>query len=133
MKKKRIFRNEKGFTLIEIIAVLIILGIMAAVAVPRYIALAQQADVAKVREAMALAIVNYNEAYRAHFEANEAYPATVAELTAAGLETDLGDFTAAYVGQAGGGVQITLTSGLPWFADVAAAERVRIIPSNIDS
>jgi MSHA pilin protein MshA len=133
MKKKRILRNEKGFTLIEIIAVLVILGIMAAVAVPRYIALAQQADIGKVREAMALAIVNYNEAYRAHFEANEAYPETVAHLMAAGLELNLGDFTAAYVGQAGGGVQITLASTLPWFGDVPAAETTRIIPSNINA
>ena len=36
-------RNEKGFTLIEIIAVLVILGILAAVAVPKYLSLVDQA------------------------------------------------------------------------------------------
>jgi len=37
MIKQKLLRNNKGFTLIEIIAVLIILGVLAAVAVPRYI------------------------------------------------------------------------------------------------
>ncbi len=36
MRRRYRVKNEKGFTLIEIIAVLVILGILAAVAIPRF-------------------------------------------------------------------------------------------------
>ncbi len=54
MKKK--LNNQKGFTLVEIIAVLLILGILAAMAVPKYIAIQADARNSVLKGAVAAAL-----------------------------------------------------------------------------
>jgi len=48
-----VLRGEKGFTLIEIIAVLAILGIIAAVAIPKYIGVMEQSRINAAQTAIA--------------------------------------------------------------------------------
>ena len=59
-------RSQKGFTLIELVIVIVILGLLAALAIPKYIGIQQQARIAAVngmagglRGAVALARAQY--------------------------------------------------------------------------
>ncbi len=64
--KNSILANEKGFTLIEIITVLVILGILSAVAVPKFInlqndarAIAAEAAIAEVKTRLSMGYGKY--------------------------------------------------------------------------
>ena len=48
MRPGQIVKDEKGFTLIEIIAVLVIMGILAAVAIPKFFSMQDQAKQAAI-------------------------------------------------------------------------------------
>lgn len=78
---KKLKSNQKGFTLIEIIAVLVILGILAAVAVPKYIDMAGEAKKAAAKGQVAEMKSVLNLAYaKLTLKNNGTAPTTAADV-----------------------------------------------------
>ncbi len=101
--------NEKGFTLIEIIAVLVILGILAAVAVPRYMDVAAQAKISAAKAEVAEMKSSLNMAYAKYFLSNGSMPTNGSQVIAsAGMTSG----SATNVGSAPDIWNVTLTGSL---------------------
>ena len=46
----RVFRTQRGFTLVELVIVVVVLGILAAVAIPKFLDVRQEAEIATVKQ-----------------------------------------------------------------------------------
>lgn len=110
MKKK--LNNQKGFTLIEIIAVLVILGILAATAIPKYIEILNESRAKVAQSAIAEVRARASHYYAQKLMQAPGTRPTVAQIMASlGAAPDLGtDFDVVVSEQGTTGILITVAS-----------------------
>ena len=92
MKKEQKRFNNRGFTLIEILVVLIILSVLAAVVAPKFLG---RTDDAKI-EATRIQIKNFEGALKLFYLDNGFYPSTEQGLEALVLKPDVGKIPKKY-------------------------------------
>lgn len=92
---RKIVRNQKGFTLVEIIAVLVILGILAAFAIPKYFNLQNDAKNKALQGALAEGKARITQYASQHLLTAGSFPNTYATSA---VGADAGDFTLTFTG-----------------------------------
>jgi prepilin-type N-terminal cleavage/methylation domain-containing protein len=89
-------RNQKGFTLIEIIAVLVILGILAAVAIPRFMDLTSVASDKAAMQAVSEGKSRLSNQFARNLLTGNSNTTALLITKATNSLADAGDYTLAY-------------------------------------
>jgi prepilin-type N-terminal cleavage/methylation domain-containing protein len=100
-------RNQRGFTLVELIAVIVILGVIGAVAAPKFIGLKTEAENKAALQAVAEGKNRLMNQYAIKLMNADTNVNDLAGIVAA-VSTDAGDYTLSFA-VAGSEVEITAT------------------------
>ena len=100
-------RNQRGFTLVELIAVIVILGVIGAVAAPKFIGLKTEAENKAALQAVAEGKNRLMNQYAIKLMNADTNVNDLAGIVAA-VSTDTGDYTLSFA-VAGSEVEITAT------------------------